>query len=129
MVFDTTRLKFNIHSKKKQPLPSLQVDSASFMLVWMDLKGFYSLSRTMSFNDALIVVQHPLVACCRWCIRFSKRFKDRPEVTFGEVWDFPVNFYILKTPNRSFGIIVTVFSSTRFSNDVTVTCDLNVITL
>lgn len=40
-----------------------------------------------------------------------------------------MNFYILKTPNRSFSIVVTVFSSTRQSGFLMkwqICCDLNV---
>lgn len=58
-------------SKKKQPLPSLQKLSglSLFILVWMDLEGFYGLSRTVSFSDGLVIVQCLLVACCSNCTR------------------------------------------------------------
>lgn len=67
------------------------------------------------FSDALIAVQHLLVACRSDCTGVDGAPQSSSRTIWGNVWslwDFPVSFYSLETPN-SFSIVVTVFSSTR----------------
>lgn len=107
---------FTVHCKNWK-------DPTSFALVWTGLGGPTS-PKLWSFSEAL-VVKRLLVACCSNCtpvdgVFLSKSLYSLPNVPLGKdcgiVFPVEVAHGWFWSPVRSFGIVVTVFSSTRKSD-------------